>query len=281
VEAFPGSIEGSRGALGEWVRPCAWDRRPKPRSPVCADVAGTRGETPASEWHLQRSANRGPDVSGGEKGSARRSPKPVPGGCPWSSGWAFGPLAPAYVGPAATSRSRFRRSSRGALADAAPFFYPRPLLAQPPANLPLVALAGLPRRLLRGDVPLRQPLVEIAGMELLAKRPRDQLGHARRGSQLSGEAKLRWRAAKPLQDFPLFLGGKLGLASRGWPGLQPPHILLAVGVHPTLHAAQIDIHKIGDFLLRIARVNPVDGQTPPFQLGWSSFGSHTILYACP
>src|SRR5208283_2029696 len=124
----------------------------------------------------------------------------------WSLGSVCVREAPACVAPAATSKSRFRRSKLDGHADAGHFFYPWPLLAQPAADFPLVLFAGLPLRLLGSNSTLGQPLIDVVRMKLLAELASNQLGHPRCGPQFGGKAELARRLAEPPQHRLLLPG---------------------------------------------------------------------------
>ena len=65
-------------------------------------------------------------------------------------------------------------------------------------------------------------------------------------------------------------------------GFQARHAAFPVGLHPALDASRVNVEEIRDFLLRIARADAGDGQSPsPLQFGCGSLRSHRILYACP
>ena len=146
-----------------------------PRQTLHERYAGNPRPARHLRSYADTSASKAPIAVALARSSRRPLPRPSPDARPWSLESASFHEAPACVAPAATSKSRFRRSKPDGHADAGHFFYPRPLLAQPASNLPLVPLAGLPLRLLGSDSTLGQPLIDVVRMELLAKLALDQL----------------------------------------------------------------------------------------------------------
>jgi hypothetical protein len=285
VEVVPDAIADSRNIIFGSVRPCAWDRRPKPRSPRRPNSPTVLEENPPTAPRLRNFAERfsskalSDDFS--EKSSMRPSPKLFHDAKLLFSRSEFFREAPACVERAATSKSRFRRSKRGMHADAWRFFYSRPILAQPVSHDSLVPLAGLPLRLLRRDAAFGQPLIDIMRMKFFAELASNQFGHARRAPEIGGKSKLSRREAKPLQNLPLLLSGEPGRSSRMRLGLQSGHAAFPIRSLPALDASRMNVEEIRYFLLRIARVETGNGQSPPpLPLGWFSFRYHVILYAC-
>lgn len=285
MEDVPDAIADSRNITFGSVRPCAWDRRPKPQSPHRPDSAAVHGEIPQTAPHSRNFAERFsstvPSDDFLEKSSRRPSPKPFHDEKPLFSGSEFSREAPTCGERAATLKSRFRRLKRYAHADAWRFFYSRPLLAKPVPHDSLVSFAGLPLRLLRRDAAFGQPLIDIMRMKLFAKLALNQFGHARRAPEIGGKTELSWRAAKPLQNLSLLRSGKPARPSRMRFGLQSDHSAFPIRSLPTLDASRMDIEEVRYFLLRIARVEAGNGQSPsPLPLGWVSFRYHVILYVC-
>src|SRR3990170_1554413 len=272
MAVFPATIADNLPAPWRWGRLCAWCRHPRQQSRCLAGVPAHTARMPprarCSRTPADRCASIAPTDLAGARGSTRPPTKPFHGAPPWFSRWASSPPATACGERAATSRSRFRRSKRYGHAGAAHFFYPRPLLALPATDFPLVPLAGLPLRFLRRDPSLRQPLIDVARMEPHVKPATDQCRHPRRAPQLGGPAELRGRPGEPGKHFVLLLRRELGRAAGVRLGSQPPTPIFAVHRHPPRYGAAVYPEKIGNFLMRIARASAIDSQQPsPLQLG--------------
>jgi len=285
VEDVPDAIEDNRNITFGSACPCAWDRRPKPQSPRRPDSAAVHGEippiAPRSRNFAERFSSKVPSDDFLEKSSRRPSQKPFHDEKPLFSGSEFSREAPACGERAATLKSRFRRSKLCVHADAWRFFYSRPLLAKPTSHFAVVSFAGLPLRLLRRDAAFGQPLIDIMRMKLFAELALNQFGHPRRAPEIGGKSELSGRAAKPLQNLPFLRSGKPGRPSRMRLGLQSGHSSFPICSLPTLDASRVYSEKIRHFLLRIARFEAGNGQSPPpLPLGWVSFRYHGILYVC-
>jgi len=284
VEDVPVAVADSRSTICGSVRPCALGRHPKPRLPRRPNCAIVREEIPTtvprSRSFAEMFSNKAPSDDVSAKSSRRPSPKLSRDEMPWVSGGEFSREAPACGEPAATSKSRFRRSKRYAHADAGRFFYSRPLLAQPSPHFAVVPLAGLPLRFLRRNATLGQPLIEIMRMKLFAECSLNQFGHARGAPKIGGKAELPRRATEPRQNLPFLLRGEPWRSSRVRFCFQACRAAFSIRLRPTLNASRMNVEEIRHFLLRIAQVETFDGQSPStLQLGWCSFRYHKILYA--
>jgi hypothetical protein len=284
VEAVPKTIGKKLAGCPGSVCLYAWDHHPRPRSSAREGGAATTegilrpGSCLQSYADMCASKGRGDDAEG--KWSKPRWRKPVPDGTPWSSRRGFFLKAPTCAAPAATSKSRFHRSKRGAHADAGRFFYPRPLLAEPAADFPFVPLAGATGGLLRRDSPLGQPLIDVPRMKRHPKLSVNQIRHPGRSPEFGGEAKLGGRPLNPPQDMLFLPCCEFGQSA--WCGFrsQTSQSLFAIGLDPSAHGSGVDPQKIGHFLLCITRAEAGDRQpSPAFQLGARSVRSHILQYA--
>jgi hypothetical protein len=286
VAIFPATTVDSLAARRESHRRDAWARHPKPRSRLhegeSASDAKSLPHAPGLQKPSDRCGSKAPTDADAERSSAPQWPKLARDGRPMSSVSEFVHAAIACDEPAATAKSRFRRSGPSALVAALLFFYLRPLLVQPAMHFGFVLLAGLESRLLRRNVPFGQPLIEITRMEcdrpLTLNHPR----HAGCGPQFGGKSKALRGLHEPSQYLTLLSPGQLPRATAGIASGQCRVATATIGFHPAAHRTGMNSQKVGDGPLFVARQHMVDPQSPPpFQFFLETLSPHTYLYACP
>jgi hypothetical protein len=286
VATSPTTTEEDRGAQRGLPLRGASGRRPKLQSLVPANGrAGHEENLPTaldSQNPLGRCRSTSPDDADVERWSAQQRPKLAPDGRPTFSVPESVRAAQACDEPGAIAKSRFRRSERDGHAAAPRFFYPPPVLAQPPLHFVFVLLAGAESRLLRRNPPLGNPLAEITRMKLDPPLAIDYLGRPCGGPQFGGKTETLGRMPEPAQHLALLSVGEFPGASTGVASGQCPIASATIGFHPTGDGTGMNTQEPGDGSLSVARQDMADSQTPPSrQLLLESWRPHTFPYVYP
>ncbi len=112
-------------------------------------------------------------------------------------------------------------------------------------------------------------------MEVDAPFLLDELGEARGGPQLGGEAVLGRLVVQPAPDDLLLGAGQLGRTTGHGPCHQGAAAVAAEGGEPTADAAGGDAEEIGDLLRGVSAVDALNGETTAvFQDLGGACGSH-------
>jgi hypothetical protein len=156
----------------------------------------------------------------------------------------------------------------------------RPLVSDPAFDRCLVAFACSLLRLLRRNVALGQPGIQVTRMKAHAPLATDDFGDSRRRPQFGGKTERLGIFAQPGKDLAFPGRRQFGLATRMRLEGQSGIAVLSVGSPPRTDGSGVNAKIISDLGRRVAFANSMDSQaSPSFEFLGRTSCSHAQVYA--
>jgi hypothetical protein len=157
------------------------------------------------------------------------------------------------------------------------FFYSRPVLSDPTADLLLVALNGAPCRFLRTPTQVMQQSPDMIDVVVDPEAPFDELGHTRTSPQVGVETRSQRTLDEQRLQTALVPRSELRGSSRRGAGSHSRLAVLARRRLPAPHAAPIHAHAPRNLRGQQSLLEQREcAQAPTFQLFWTPGRSHHI-----
>ena len=216
---------------------------PARRRPLARDTSGNTAALGRAEEKHTGPPWRRPSCGGGHADTARGSGRK-------------GPSCGAPVGPA---ESRFRPETPATPSADALFFNRGPNLLDPLPNSVFVPLDGFACGFLRAPVHGVQQSTNVIHAIAHTEAALDVLGDPRTGPQIGGESRRLRPAQQLLLQLLALLRRQFRRSSAGWNGSESSFASAALGTLPTADAARVNLEDAGDFSLRQALLEQIDG----------------------
>ncbi|MCZ7564514.1 MAG: hypothetical protein M5U08_12670 [Burkholderiales bacterium] len=155
------------------------------------------------------------------------------------------------------------------------FFYPRPVLSDPAADLTFVAFQGAPRRLLRTPAQVMQQSPDMIDVVADAEPLLDELGHARTGPKIGIKTGRERPFDQQRLETTLLMSLELWRSAGRSSGAHCRLAVLACRCLPASHAASIHTYSPRNFRRKQPFVQQCQrAQSAALQLFWTSGRSH-------
>ena len=215
----------------------------------CKRARSTKRNSSASDYVLIMSTQKGLVVE----------PRPSCGGDPADGAPGSGRREPKYGAPAGLTENRFRPETPATPSAGALFFNRGPNLLDPLPNSVFVPLDGFARRFLRAPVHGVQQSTNVIHVIAHTEAALDVLGDPRTGPQIGAESRRLRTSQQLLLQLLALLRRQFRRSSAGWNGSESSFASAALGTLPTADAARVNLEDAGDFSLRQALLEQIDG----------------------
>ena len=167
--------------------------------------------------------------------------------------------SPSYGAPAGLTENRFRPETPATPSAGALFFNRGPNLLDPLPNSVFVPLDGFACRFLRAPVHGVQQSTNVIHVIAHTEAALDVLGDPRTGPQIGAESRRLRTSQQLLLQLLALLRRQFRRSSAGWNGSESSFASAALGTLPTADAARVNLEDAGDFSLRQALLEQIDG----------------------